>query len=78
MERPRDSRKQRSRRLEAWFAAHLDERSPRAALAAIALFSLAGIFFLTGLKAAQDIFIDAAEAYAWGQSSSAATAATRR
>ena len=24
--------------------------------------------FLTGLKAAQDVFIDAAEAYAWGQS----------
>ena len=26
------------------------------------------MFFLTGLKAAQDVFIDAAEAYAWGQS----------
>jgi 4-amino-4-deoxy-L-arabinose transferase-like glycosyltransferase len=56
------------RRVEAWFAAHLDERSPRAALTTIALFSLAGVFFLTGLKAAQDVFIDAAEAYAWGQS----------
>jgi len=58
----------RRRRLETWFAAQLDERSPRAALTAIALFSLAGVFFLTGLKAAQDVFIDAAEAYAWGQS----------
>src|ERR1041384_4056043 len=56
------------RRVETWFAAQLDERSPRAALTAIALFSLAGVFFLTGLKAAQDVFIDAAEAYAWGQS----------
>src|SRR5207253_10416794 len=54
--------------LEARFAAHLDERSPRAALMAAALFALAGVFFLTGLKAAQDVFIDAAEAYAWGQS----------
>jgi len=56
------------RRVEAWFAALLDERSPRAALTAIALFAVAGVLFLTGLKAAQDIFIDAAEAYAWGQS----------
>src|SRR5690242_3197136 len=56
------------RALEAWFAAQLDERTPRAALAAAGLFSLAGVFFLTGLKAAQDVFIDAAEAYAWGQS----------
>src|SRR5262245_28052496 len=56
------------RSVEAWFAAHLDEGSPRAALTAVALFSLAGVFFLTGLKAAQDVFIDAAEAYAWGQS----------
>ena len=56
------------RALEAWFAAQLDERAPRTALTAIALFSLAGVFFLTGLKAAQDVFIDAAEAYAWGQS----------
>jgi hypothetical protein len=55
------------RRVETWFAAQLDERSPRAALSAIALFALAGVFFLTGLKAAQDVFIDAAEAYAWGQ-----------
>ena len=57
----------RWRRLEAWFAAQLDERSPHAALTTIALFCLAGVFFLTGLKAAQDVFIDAAEAYAWGQ-----------
>ena len=56
------------RRAETWFAAQLDERSPRAALSAIALFALAGVLFLTGLKAAQDVFIDAAEAYAWGQS----------
>ena len=56
------------RRVETWFAAQLDERSPRAALSAIALFALAGVLFLTGLKAAQDVFIDAAEAYAWGQS----------
>jgi 4-amino-4-deoxy-L-arabinose transferase-like glycosyltransferase len=56
------------RRVEAWFAAHLDEPTPRAALTAIALFSIAGVFFLTGLKAAQDVFVDAAEAYAWGQS----------
>src|SRR3954454_5348026 len=55
------------RRLEMWFAAHLDERSPRAALAAATLFAVAGVFFITGLKAAQDVFIDAAEAYAWGQ-----------
>ena len=54
--------------MEVWFAAHLDERSPRAVLTAIALFAIAGVFFLTGLKAAQDVFIDAAEAYAWGQS----------
>jgi 4-amino-4-deoxy-L-arabinose transferase-like glycosyltransferase len=59
---------QRWRRAEAWFAAHLSERDPRAALTAIALFCIAGVFFLTGLKAAQDVFIDAAEAYAWGQS----------
>jgi len=58
----------RWRRTEAWFAAHSGERDTRAALTAIALFSLAGIAFLTGLKAAQDVFIDAAEAYAWGQS----------
>jgi len=57
----------RWRRIEAWFAAHLDERDPCAALNAIVLFSIAGVFFLTGLKAAQDVFIDAAEAYAWGQ-----------
>jgi 4-amino-4-deoxy-L-arabinose transferase-like glycosyltransferase len=55
------------RRAEASFAARLDERSPRVAVIAAALFALAGVFFLTGLKAAQDIFIDAAEAYAWGQ-----------
>ena len=60
--------KKRWRGLEAWFAVRLDERDPRAALTAIALFCIAGIFFLTGLKAAQDVFIDAAEAYAWGQS----------
>jgi len=59
--------RKRWRRVEAWFAAHLRERNPRAALIAIALFCLAGVFFLTGLKAAQDVFIDAAEAYAWGQ-----------
>lgn len=47
---------------------HLRESNTRAALTAIALFCLAGVFFLTGLKAAQDVFIDAAEAYAWGQS----------
>lgn len=56
------------RGLEAWFAARPDERSPHAALIVAALFCIAGVFFLTGLKAAQDIFIDAAEAYAWGQS----------
>ena len=55
------------RRTESWFAAHLYDRDTRAALIAIALFSIAGAFFLTGLKAAQDVFIDAAEAYAWGQ-----------
>jgi 4-amino-4-deoxy-L-arabinose transferase-like glycosyltransferase len=55
------------RRTEAWFAACLSESDTRAALIAIALFCVAGAFFLTGLKAAQDIFIDAAEAYAWGQ-----------
>jgi 4-amino-4-deoxy-L-arabinose transferase-like glycosyltransferase len=58
----------RWRRTEAWFAAHLSERGTRAALTAIVLFCVAGVFFLTGLKAAQDVFIDAAEAYAWGQS----------
>ena len=57
----------RKGRLEAWFAAHLGESNTRAALAAIALFCVAGAFLLTGLKAAQDVFIDAAEAYAWGQ-----------
>lgn len=55
-------------RVEAWFDAHLHAHESRVALIAIALFSLAGVFFLTGLKAAQDVFIDAAEAYAWGQS----------
>src|SRR3989440_6058013 len=60
--------RKRWRCLEAWFAARLGERDARAALSAIALFSLAGVLFLTGLKAAQDVFIDAAEAYAWGQS----------
>jgi 4-amino-4-deoxy-L-arabinose transferase-like glycosyltransferase len=60
--------KKRWRALEAWFAVRLDEHDPCAALTAIALFCIAGIFFLTGLKAAQDVFIDAAEAYAWGQS----------
>src|SRR4051812_40561177 len=58
----------RWRRVEAWFAAHLRKCDTRAALTAIALFCIAGVFFLTGLKAAQDVFIDAAEAYAWGQS----------
>jgi 4-amino-4-deoxy-L-arabinose transferase-like glycosyltransferase len=57
----------RWRRIEPWFAARLRERDTRAAIVAIALFCLAGIVFLTGLKAAQDVFIDAAEAYAWGQ-----------
>jgi 4-amino-4-deoxy-L-arabinose transferase-like glycosyltransferase len=56
------------RSVEAWFAEQLDERSPCAALASIGLFAIAGVLFLTGLKAAQDVFIDAAEAYAWGQS----------
>lgn len=60
--------KMRWRRIEAWFAAHLGERDARAAIIAIAAFCLAGVVFLTGLKAAQDVFIDAAEAYAWGQS----------
>lgn len=68
MVRSENSLGRRWRGLEAWFAARLDERTPRAALTATAMFSLAGVFFLTGLKAAQDIFIDAAEAYAWGQS----------
>jgi 4-amino-4-deoxy-L-arabinose transferase-like glycosyltransferase len=56
------------RRIEAWYAARLGERDARTALIAIAAFCLAGVAFLTGLKAAQDVFIDAAEAYAWGQS----------
>jgi 4-amino-4-deoxy-L-arabinose transferase-like glycosyltransferase len=71
--------KRRWRRFEAWLAAHLTGHSPskmgvnalmagaRGAMVAIVLFALAGVAFLTGLKAAQDIFIDAAEAYAWGQ-----------
>src|SRR3954469_13732177 len=60
--------KRRWRRFEAWLAAQLTGRAgARGALAAATLFALAGIAFLTGLKAAQDIFIDAAEAYAWGQ-----------
>jgi len=47
---------------------HLTGRAnARGAMVAVALFALAGVAFLTGLKAAQDIFIDAAEAYAWGQ-----------
>ena len=37
------------RRAEAWFAAQLDERDPRSALTAIALFALAGVLFLTGV-----------------------------
>jgi len=58
----------RWRRVEAWFAARLlGSEQTRAAMLAIAAFSLAGVVFLTGLKAAQDVFIDAAEAYAWGQ-----------
>ena len=62
------SARKKMRRVEAWFAAHLNgPQKTRGAIMAIALFSLAGMFFLTGLKAAQDIFIDAAEAYAWGQ-----------
>ncbi len=49
-------------------AVHLTGRAAaRGAMVAAALFALAGVAFLTGLKAAQDIFIDAAEAYAWGQ-----------
>ena len=56
------------RSIEAWYAARLDARDARAALIAIAAFCIAGVLFLTGMKAAQDIFIDAAEAYAWGQS----------
>jgi len=60
--------RKRWRRLEAWFASHLRERDARTALTAITLFCLAGVAFLTGWKAAQDVFIDAAEAYAWGQS----------
>src|SRR5438105_6222824 len=61
--------KKRWRRLEAWLAACLTGRAgARGTLLAVALFALAGVVFLTGLKAAQDIFIDAAEAYAWGQS----------
>jgi 4-amino-4-deoxy-L-arabinose transferase-like glycosyltransferase len=60
--------KKRRRRFEAWFAARLiGPDKTRAVIVAIAAFSLAGIVFLTGLKAAQDVFIDAAEAYAWGQ-----------
>src|SRR5260370_33852907 len=60
--------KKRWRRLEAWLAAHLTGRAgARGTMVAATLFALAGIAFLTGLKAAQDIFIDAAEAYAWGQ-----------
>ncbi|TMJ03719.1 MAG: glycosyltransferase family 39 protein [Alphaproteobacteria bacterium] len=58
----------RWRRLEAWVAAQLRERDTRAALIAIALFCVAGVFFLTGMKAAQDLFVDSVEAYAWGQS----------
>src|SRR3979411_3021280 len=60
--------KRRWRRLEAWLVEHLTGRAgARGTMMAVALFALAGIAFLTGLKAAQDIFIDAAEAYAWGQ-----------
>lgn len=60
--------RRRWRRLEAWIGAQLTGRAgTRGAMAAVALFALAGVAFLTGLKAAQDIFIDAAEAYAWGQ-----------
>jgi 4-amino-4-deoxy-L-arabinose transferase-like glycosyltransferase len=60
--------KRRWRRIEAWLAVHLTGRTgARGAMVAAALFALAGVAFLTGLKAAQDIFIDAAEAYAWGQ-----------
>src|ERR1700704_19128 len=60
--------KRRWRRLEAWSATHLTGRAgARGTMVAVALFALAGAAFLMGLKAAQDIFIDAAEAYAWGQ-----------
>ena len=48
--------KKRWRRLEAWFAAQLRERDTRGALTAIALFCIAGVFFLTGLKAADGPF----------------------
>jgi len=44
--------RKRWRRTAAWFAAHLGENDTRAALSGIALFCLAGVFFLTGLKAA--------------------------
>src|SRR5437588_6318189 len=61
--------KKRWRRLEAWLAGGLTGHAGlRGTLLAVALFALAGVVFLTGLKAAQDVFIDAAEAYAWGQS----------
>src|SRR4051812_35631737 len=59
--------RKRWRRIETWFAAWLGEHDMLIALTAIGLFCVAGVFFLTGLKAAQDVFIDAAEAYAWGQ-----------
>src|SRR4051812_1114136 len=60
--------RKRWHRFEAWLAAHLSGRAgARGVMIAVATFALAGVPFLAGLKAAQDIFIDAAEAYAWGQ-----------
>ncbi len=61
--------KARMRRLEVWVAAIL-LRPPTAAMAAIvgiAAFCLVGVLFLSAMKAAQDLYHDAGEAYAWGQ-----------
>lgn len=61
--------RRRLRRTSAWFACVLldPRRGAAAAIGAIGLFTIVGWVILTGLKFTQDLFMDSAEAYAWGQ-----------
>src|SRR3954467_309585 len=56
-------------RLQAHIAAAVlgPKRTTRAVVLCILVYAALGIPILIGLKAAQDLFMDAAEAYVWGQ-----------
>src|SRR5450631_3305597 len=55
------------RRLAAWLAASDPKAAPRLVIGFAAAQAVLWTFILINLKAAQDVHMDVAEAFAWGQ-----------